>query len=219
MERMAPLRPHPTDEEMSAAEQINDAVVNGNSKEAIFGDLERRKEGMEAAERAKVDAYVAGVRQSVGDMLVQDLGSGVGGLYDGSRTIMARDSLVVSGSIEETIARTDEIAKHEDYHRDHDHTAAIAVGSSAEGDAIVQVGGKQLDQETLIEGLTVARTGGEFVSGQYQRYKAELLAAIGAAGISLDDVENAVDAKDLTLIDDADRGYARVEEDNYALAN
>lgn len=216
---MAPLRPHPTDEEMSAAEQINDAVVNGNSKEAIFGDLERNKGELEAVERAKVDAYIEGVRSSIGDMLVQDLGDGIGGLYNGSQTIMAKDSLIVSGSIEETIARTEEIARHEDYHRDHDHTAAIAAGSSAEGDAIVRVGGQQLDQETLIEGLTVARTGEEFVSGQYQRYKAELLAAIGAAGISLDDVEKAVDAKDLTLIDDADRGYARVEEDNYALAN
>jgi hypothetical protein len=190
----------------TAEELINQTVDANDSSEAIIADLRRNQEQLEQSERADIDRYINGIRPAVAGMLVEDLGDGIGGVYDGSNVTMGKISLYVHDSIAQTIERAEEVSEHEGYHQDHDHTAAMSVGSSAEGDTVVTIGGETFDETALIEGLTVSRTGDSFVSEEYVQYETTLQNAVARAGISITDVEEAVNKKkDLSLIDDADR--------------
>ncbi len=192
---------------------INEAVASEESMEAKLRKMDEDKKKLEQSERAKVDQFIGGVRPLVQGVLVKDLGPRVGGLYDGENRYIAENVLYVTGSVNQTIAQITEIWDHEKYHEEHDHTAPMTTGSSAQGDAIVTIGEWKFTDEALIEGLTVAQTGDQFVSDGYKEFKGDLLTAVDAAGITISDVERAVDKKNLTLIDDADRETADQKEE------
>lgn len=188
-----------------AASVINAAVEESDSSAALLQTLDRKKEGLEAEERALVQRYIVGIRPKIKDVLVKDLGETVGGQWDGSEVTMGKSVLYVYAGVERTIDNAEETWKHENYHAEHDHTAEMIAGSSAAGETVVAIGGREFTDEALIEGITVAQTGHEFVSDEYRRFENDVHVAIAAAGIHISDVEEAIDAKDLTRIDDEDR--------------
>ena len=188
-------------------ELINQTVAEADSAESIIGELERQQEA--AREHSEtIQKYIDGVRPQIQGAVVEKMEPGVGGECDGSNVKLAKETLVVDTSVDETIAFATEVREHEDYHLEHDHTAPMQKADSATGDSVVQIGGADFTDTELIEGMTVARTGETFVSGEYKRYKADLLAAVGRAGINLDDVEKAIDQKDLRQIDQAQKVLA-----------
>lgn len=191
--------------EFDAVSLINTAVEENDSSSALINDLERRQDRLEAEERALVQQYIVGIRPQINDVMVKDLGETVGGMYDGSDITMGKSSLYVYTDVEQTIDRVEETREHEEYHAEHDHTASMIAGSSAAGETVVTIGGHSFDNEALIEGITVAQTGDEFVSDEYRRFKSDVLVAIASAGIDVSDVEKAIGEKDLRGIDDADR--------------
>lgn len=199
---------------------INTAIESGHSKEEIFANLEKAKDAAEGAKRETIEAYIGGIRGPLQGMLVKELDAGVGGLNQGETVVMAKDSLYIDATIEATIAKIKEIADHEKYHKEFGHTRPMVKGSSAEGEAIVTIGGEKMDSETLFEGITVDQTGDAVVSDEYRGFNATFSAAIEEADLSVRDVEKAIMSKDLRRIDDADRARqeVQVEEDIYAVA-
>lgn len=199
---MASLETSPA-HDLSAEDVINESVDGNSSSTKMFEEMNRRKEALEEAEAAKVDAYIQKVRPAVAGALVKDLEHGIGGLYDGSNVTIAQDMLMIHSSIQQTVDQLDETRRHEDYHKEHDHTAPMIPATEAPADYVVTIGGRQFDETALKEGLTVSKTGDQFVSPEYVQYQHDLHAAMQAAGISIHDVEQAVDRKDLRDIDDA----------------
>lgn len=193
----------PEDAEMSVAALINTTVLEERAPEKIFLELKAQRERLDAGHRAQIDRYIAGVRPAVAGALVEPLPQNVGGQWDGDQVSLATASLLVGESVKETVDRLEETRAHEEYHKCYDHTASMIAGASADDSSIVQIGGKKFDDTALIEGVTVARTGEQFVSAQYRRYKADVLSALANAGIGLSTLEQAIEAKDLRPVDDA----------------
>ncbi len=191
-----------------AASAINAAVDEQTesgevSPSALAAEIQRKAKHLEAEEQAKVQEHIAGVRNISRDAVIETLDPGVGGLYDGSISIAASTMKVdEGGDVSSTVAQMEETSRHEEYHKQHDHLAPKIVGPSAGGGAVVTIGGKAFSDTALIEGLTVTRTGDQFVSDGYRQYKQDLLEATSAAGLSVGDVEAAVDEQDLSSIDD-----------------
>lgn len=189
---------------ITGEDRINEAVIGNDSAEQIIGELEHQQELMQK-ESETIQRYIDGIRPQVEGAVVEKLEQGVAGQYDGDNVTVAKRTLIVDGSVEETIDFASEVRRHENYHQEHDHTAAMQAADSASGDSVVNIGGTDFNDIELIEGITVARTGEEFVSNEYRQYKADLLAAVGQAGIDLTVVEEAIGKKDLRLIDQAQR--------------
>jgi hypothetical protein len=158
-------------------------------------------------EQRRVRLYVNGVRTHLRGVFVEEKNDdGVAGYYDGSSITVTENTLGIHKSIEETIAHTKEVEEHERYHKKGNHLAALRPGGSANGETILRMGGIDFTQRGLIEGLTVDRTGQQFVSGEYVQFAEDLRQGMRNAGISIHEVETAVNIrKDLTKIDDANR--------------
>lgn len=184
---------------------INDVVGTAASGQEIIDRLYREQAELEAAERAKVGQYIQGVRSEITGMTVAKLGADIGGLYDGSNIYMGTGTLLVDQSIEHTLARAGEVSDHERYHREHDHTASMRIVEDTRENFVAIIGGLGFTQEELLEGLTVTKTGDRFVAQEYVGFERKLKQGAGNAGLSLAEVERAVDSKDLTLIDDRRR--------------
>jgi len=189
---------------IGAQELINRTVAEADSAKSIIDDLEKQQEAAEE-QSATIQKYIDGIRPQINGAVVEKMKQGIGGMYDGSDVKLAKATLVVYRSVDETVAMTEEVRAHEDYHAKHDHTAPMQAADSAQAGGIVEIGGNQFNHVALIEGLTVARTGEKFVSTTYQQYKAELLEAVSKAGIDLNVVEQAINKKDLRLIDAAQK--------------
>ncbi len=195
-------------------EIINDAVDESQSSQQLIAMLDRRKECLEGAGRQEVDAYIKGVRPQINDMLVKDLGENIGGECTSSSITMGKSSLYVFTTTEDAIARTKEVSKHEHYHQEHHHTAPMIAGASATGDHVVTIGGRSFTDTALIEGITVDQTGDQFVSSTYVRYQQDLRSAVASAGITIGDVEDAIDDQDLRPIDDRETDVISEPETN-----
>lgn len=202
---MASAESWPASEGLTAAAVINDAVETQHAPEELLSDLQRKKELLEGEERQLIARYIIGIRPAIQGVLVEPLDLGVGGQCDSSDITIAQSTLLVASSIDHTIAQAQETRRHEDYHDGHDHTEPIVAGASAKGETVATIGGHAFTETALIEGLTVARTGQEFVSQEYVRFAGEVRSAVAAAGIGLDELEEAVDQKDLRLVDDMSR--------------
>ncbi len=192
-----------------------DEHADGVSGQELGKIVQKRSEQESSAEAQKhVSEWISGIQEHTKGAAIKQLDDGIGGLYDGSPKVqIAAETIKVRTSVKDTLARTKEVDEHEKFHLKGDHTADMIQGNTMEGNSVVTIGGKEFDETALIEGLTVAKTGDRFVSDQYRKYKQDLLSSIAAAGINLDDVEQAVNKeKDLRRIDDAAR------EEEYALA-
>ncbi len=206
-------------EEEQAVELINRRIEEeskGGSKNAeqlaaaVEKDINQVSEGV----RSHVSKYVDGIKNSAKGMKAEKLKNGVGGLYDGKNVKIATTTLQVHNSIEATLAQVSETAKHEDYHAKGRHLEAYERAEHS-GDTAVQIGGVRLTDEQLVEGLTVAKTGDRFVSNEYKNHKQTLVNAVNRAGLSLSDVEVALnEKKDLRRIDDT----SRADAEQHALA-
>lgn len=189
---------------MEAETLINETLDEQESGAAVLRLLNERKEELEASERAKIDSYVQGIRPQIANVMTEELDDGVGGLFDGKITI-ATETLRIHTSINNTIKQTEEVRRHEQYHMDNNHLAAMTVGDSAEGDIVVTIGGRQMTNKKFIEGLTVLETGDEFVSDDYKEDENDVEAGLADAGLTVADARKAVARKDLRLIDDHSR--------------
>ena len=189
-------------------ECINDTVLNSDSPDALLRELSENAEDLEAKEKAKVDEYRTGIRDSIRKVVIEDLPSGIGGQFDTSGEVtIATNTLLVGSSVEKTVAQAQETFRHEFYHQTNKHLDPLQRGASAHGEVVVTIGNFEFTDITLHEGLTVADTGNEFVSDDYRRHESDLKAGVAAAGLTMDAVRAAVNKdKDLSSIDDANRG-------------
>lgn len=185
------------------------------SAESVISTVEQKKKLLPEQEQQKVVQYVTGMRESVRGSIVNDLEPRVAGQCDGSEIEIATTTMQVHYSIEQTLAHAEEVGEHERYHLDNGHSEGMQAGSSANGPYVVTMGGQNFDRRGLIEGITVSATGNQFVSEEYKGFERMVESAAASAGLSMEQVENAVNVKkDLSLIDDLDRG--RVEEPQFA---
>ena len=203
--------------EHTAESAINSAVDEAGSRpDAMLAKARENGAELGKKEQARVEHYVTGVRSALEGTVVNELEAGVGGVYDGKNIEIAKDILVVRTSIDDVIAQTEETSDHEFYHAEHDHTAPMHLGSSAQGETAVTIGGKKLTEEAVVEGLTVDQTGEKFVSQGYRQFRSEIRSALSSAGLPLSALEEAVnEKKDLRLVDDLDRKHAADKQ--YAL--
>lgn len=202
--------------EQTAEELINTTVENAESETGVISELNKKKEMLEAGERATIDYYIQETRPIYAGMMVDDFEGNIAGLYDGSAIYVDRSVLMVGESVEQTVAQAEEVYDHESYHKAHKHTGPIHVMAETKDDIALVLGGVEFTETELIEGLTVAKTGDQFVSTEYVEYKNNLLKATVNAAISIDDVEQAVHEKDVTVIDD--RMVDPAPEETQALA-
>lgn len=193
-------RPHNADEKTAAV--INKALDEQKGETdagGLINAIQEKTEGLQSDVRSRISKFVTGIRPNLEGVRIRQLESGIGGQWNGETTI-STSTLEVRGSIEETLRRTEEVAEHEGYHDENDHKG---IGNSAGGDgAFVTIGGVEMTEEAFIEGLTVSQTGNEFVSDEYRSFESDFQKAVGAAGISIEEVETAVKEKDLASIDD-----------------
>jgi len=205
-------------EEQTAENVINQNADGMHSPDTFVASLENDLQNLEAAEREKVQQYIAHMRPIMAGVLIDDLGGNTAGLYNGSAIFVDQGVLMVGHSMDQTIAQTKEVKDHETYHAENDHTASMQIVEDTRGSFVATIGGRQFTEEGLIEGLTVMQTGHEFVSTEYVGFENSLASAIGSAGLDVSDVKEAVnEKKDLTLIDDRTRQEQPAETD-YALA-
>lgn len=193
-----------------AVSLINAEVGAGGSGHDILMRIEIGAGELSEAQKAQAERYVREVREETRGVVVKTLDPGVGGLWDGNNVYIATGILVVHESIERTLAQVEETNEHERYHEEHNHTAPLIVMAETKGDIALVMGNQQFTKIGLIEGLTVLRTGDQFVSAEYITHKNRLIAGMNAAGWDVTYVECALnDEKDVRLIDDR---YQSVEE-------
>lgn len=186
------------------AEDLINQTVDQAAPGNIISELERAEERLKTSEAQRVQMYINGIRPQIQGAIVQDLNPGIGGQYDGNPSVtIAASTLMVDSSIEETIARAEEVRAHENYHAANNHLEPIAVVNDTRTNAFAVIGGYAFTQTELIEGLTVMQTGNTFVSDEYRAHEQALSNAMTASGQTVGDIEEAVNrAKDLSLIDD-----------------
>jgi hypothetical protein len=210
--------PITTDADAQAANIINEHVEGASSASDLQRKIEQDTRAITDETRTKINTYVSGMKDATKGAVIDELDAGVGGLYNGKEQIIAESTLEVSGSIEQTVNRIGEVSRHEAYHATNKHLESMQTAAGQGSEETLVLGGKSFKNDTpLVEGLTVHDTGNEFVSDQYVQYEEELVSAASAAGVSMDEVRNAVNVeKDLTLIDDRTREDAA--EPQYAMA-
>ncbi len=202
-----------TAEHTPSAPEMTAAVINGAvdraedrgnvSAQELGRTIEYAAAGLELNDQ-EVRQYIAAIQRMSHDAAIGPLPDGVGGQFNGSITI-ATNTLKVPAAeagrhgVSQTIARMEEAFEHELYHAMHHHTDPMM---TYDGSSTVVIAGEGFETTEIIEGLTVATTGEEFVSEEYKSYKARLLQCIDEADLTLGNVEKAVDRKDLGLIDD-----------------
>lgn len=191
--------------EEEAATAINETIDEADSSEVLVQDLAAQAKEAEGEKAAHIQEYVDGIRPHLQSVLMKDLGPTGGGLYDGNKKTIGKAALYVEDDIKTAVERENEVYEHETYHEENDHTAEMISGDSATGDTVVTMGTQAFDRETFIEGLTVRRTGERFVSDMYKEFRGKFDRALRASGQTVEDVERAVKAKDLRLIDDENR--------------
>lgn len=215
---MASIETASASPEQEAAELINRTLeeeeeTGVRSPEQMQQAIRERTKHVQGETREKVNEYLDGMVDATKGTSVEELGRGIGGLYNGSERKIARDTVEVRGGIRETVERMQEVSKHELYHATHHHLAPLATAATEEEGDDLQLGGISFTEEESIEGLTVHDTGNTFVSEGYRGHENKLVSAASAEGVSMDEVRRAInEEKDLTLIDDRtrERGDAEV---------
>jgi len=185
-------------------EVTNEEAQHGSvTPDRVAIAIERSAERTPQSVRQIIQEYVTALRK-LSRGVIAPLPAGVGGQYDGSGIEIAVQTIQVEDNVQKTIARMRETMDHERYHADSHHEKTLLGGASAGGSAIVEIGKTRFPHVALIEGLTVHDTGHQFVSLEYRQYMQNLLAAVAASDISIDDVRVAVnEKKNLAPIDDA----------------
>lgn len=191
-------------------EAINAAVEDtSGSPDDLQRKLKGNAEDLEDFEKAKVEEHQHGTRNALREVIVEKLPEGVGGLYNGDIKI-AKSTLLVHGSIKNTLAMTDEASEHEHLHKKYNHLTPIQYGASADGNTAVTIGTKEFTDTGIHEAITVEKTGNRFVSQEYRHYQSDLRSGLAAAGLTMQQAHEAINVKrDLSLIDDASRSISK----------
>lgn len=163
--------------------------------------------------RRHIEKYLEGVIHVAQDAQVERLPEKTAGQFDGAKKTIAAETLRVKDSIQKTLDHIEEVADHETYHEENEHMEEMEAVPGKEGDTVVTIGGKDFSERALVEGLTVERTGEEFVSDEYRQFRTDLTSATATAGVTLEEVETAVnEEKNLEVIDDSYREIAERAE-------
>lgn len=186
----------------TVAAVINTAVKNAEERGGVSHrelahtiDVSARQVGVESGTRAYIDALCSFTH----NVAVEPLPDGVGGQFGTSITMATATMEVGEAGCSQTIAQMQEVYKHELYHATNHHTDAMRTF----GDSTVIIAGEGFTTTNAIEALTVEMTGDIFVSGDYQSNNTQFFAKIDNAGLTIHDVQYAINEKhDLTLIDD-----------------
>jgi hypothetical protein len=187
---------------------INQSVLEGDSSSEIMTSLNEGKQHLEAQERATVDSYIAAMRPIYAAMIVDEFSGNTAGLYDGSQIYVDQTVMMIGQSVDTTIAQAQEVYDHERYHKKNNHLAPMQVVADMRDGVYAVIGGVTFTQTELIEGLTVAETGNQFVSDEYRAHEKAVLKAADASGVGLEGIVHAVNvAKDVSRIDDRTAGH------------
>ncbi len=187
----------------TAEDLINQSVLEGDSSSEILASIDSGKEHLEAQERATIDSYIAAMRPIYAAMVVDEFSGNIAGLYDGSQIYVDQAVMMVGESVDTTIAQAQEVYDHETYHQANNHLAPMKVVAGMRDGVYAVIGGVAFTQTELIEGLTVAETGNQFVSAEYKAHERAIRKAADASGEGISGIAEAVNnKKDLTLIDD-----------------
>ncbi len=197
----------------AAADLINTTITElsgrGGTPVTIVEAL-RERSCHDEATQPQVRRYIAALQEVPSSATFRVLAAGVGGQYDTESHLitMNPDAVEVQEGegVETAARRLEEIGRHEGYHQKHRHHHSLFVSPPTEAGTVITIGQEGFTATEFFEGVTVARTGCEFVSAQYRAYMGKLLRAIDAApGLSLEGVEEAVDRRDLPSISDEHR--------------
>jgi hypothetical protein len=190
-----------SEQDLSAALiQRNTEDVEGQplSAASLAGNIENDAQAF-GVENQQLTAYINTLREMGHRVTVAALPEGVGGQFDGRITMAHATTEVTPENISSTIDCMKEVHRHEMYHATNGHLEGMRTMG---GDGAL-INGVSFTSTEIIEGLTVAETGNEFVSDGYHGYEADLTGAIAGAGLSMDRLRRAVNTeKDLGLIDD-----------------
>jgi hypothetical protein len=187
---------------------INQSVLSGVSSSQILASIDAGKEQLEAQERAAIDSYIQAMRPIYAAMIVDEFSGNTAGLYDGSQIYVDQSVMMVGQSVDTTIAQAQEVYEHEHYHQTNNHLAPMQVVADVRDGVYAVIGGVSFTQTELIEGLTVAETGNQFVSAEYKAHERALRKAASASGVGLQGIAQAVNvAKDITHVDDRTAGH------------
>ncbi len=187
---------------------INQSVLEGNSSSQILASIDAGKAQLEAQERATVDSYITSMRPIYAAMVVDKFSGNIAGLYDGSKIYVDQTVMMVGQSVDTTIAQAKEVYDHEKYHQTNNHLAPMQVVADVRDGVYAVIGGVAFTETELIEGLTVAETGNQFVSAEYKEHERALRKAADASSVGLQGIAHAVNvAKDISRIDDRTAGH------------
>lgn len=189
-------------QEHEAAAIINGGIEMYGASEESLNYLERRQEMVDAGVRDHLRKYVTAFRGVYRDMTVRKFDGNTAGLYDGSNIYIDEAVPEVAASVQESIDRGMEVHDHELYHKKNNHTAPMKIVNDQRRAAFLVMGGVEFKNTEFFEGITVDRTGDRFVHGTYRAHQSRFNEAIQKAGLSVEEVEAAVKAQDLTRIDD-----------------
>ncbi len=204
-------------DEVTAETVINSSVAKGGSGKEILDRIQTTSEiVLASSEQANVEYFVHNIQEQTKGTIVTTMDEGVGGSWDGSKIRMATGTWYADASVEETIDRVTEIRDHENYHKEHDHTAPLTVIEDTRYGATTVIGQKKFDTEKLVEAVDVTATGDQFVSEEYRQHKADLKQAMSNAHLTFEEVAHAVNVeKNTASIDDR----SEQPETSYALAS
>jgi hypothetical protein len=182
---------------------INAVISNANalSADSLTSTLEQELRERELINK-NIEQYLKSLRENCHGMMVNQLPKGVGGeCRAGNITLATNTFLIGPDGISDAIGKIEEVAAHELYHQEHQHT--VTLYETVDAEMNVTIAGTQFEVRNLIEGLTVHSTGHQFVSAEYKKHEAQLINAVNESDITMDDVEEAVNVTgDLMAIDD-----------------
>lgn len=220
---MAPEATPQAPEEAGAATAKERAmsIINGMLRqfdgevtpETIINELRAQMASEHEEVQSEITAYIGVMQASVKTDMVAAFEKGKGGEFDGSRTAIATSVLEHNGDLAAVESIATEISNHENHHAENDHTADLKAAPEAQGGAIAVINGEKFDDEGIIEPETLDATGTKHTSERYKGLKSRLEGALSATGQDMNDVTEAIEKKDMSLISDESRETRKKMED------
>jgi hypothetical protein len=214
-----------------SAQEEAGSIINGTiqglkekgklSPQEIREKLEPYRKDARAQTAKLIGEYVNGLetlQDETPQAKIEDLPEQVGGQFDGSKVTIAEETLNVRGDIHRTVTAMEETARHEAYHEEHGHTKPIVGSPDKKGDTLVTINGKDFNDTQLHEGMTVHATGDETVSTEYVAMEHALEQAVAAEGMDMEQVEEAIDNRDVSVLDDEAPETEGADKPEFALA-
>nr|AIA18501.1 hypothetical protein [uncultured bacterium] len=185
-------------------QEVGDGPV---APKEIARKVEKDIHGVSAEARNQMQRWSKSMVDATKGGTVKKLDEGIGGVATPDGWHMAKETLKVSdGDIVTAEERMKETGNHEKSHIKHNHTAPMQTAANVHNRAALVLGGHSFKTDTEpVEAVTVDNTGKKFVSNGYRKHVDDVSAAAAAAGLTMNDVTNAVNSHDFTKIDDRTR--------------